>query len=454
MSARAASGNGPERVPETDALALGYDRRLTLAYGAAHFGKSLFWHFGGLLLAFFLTEVAGLAPAAMGAILAASLMASALADMAVGRLLRRALSRPRAAASLQVWGGAASAGALLALFSTPLAEGPMRPATAALAVLAFRLAYSLFDTPQNALMTLATPDSAARSRVAALRVAVSGLAALTLTAGIMPLVAATAFAGTDARIRLFIGLGAAMSVVALATAVGLRLAFGRGPGPEDALAPDAAEPGPGLAAGPGLAPLLGLTFALLFGLSAFGKLEPYFVAYVLRSPLWGGALATAGVLGMLLSQLAWPRLLGRVERRRAFLRLSLGLLAAAVAFGVSARHPAAATACAALMGALGGGLNMLLWASLADRAAAGRRSQVGLTFGMFTAAAKSAPAVGGLLVGLCLARFDYRAEDSEALIGLMAAFPAAGAIGCVLIAGAWRLAGPAPRGRDRSPASA
>lgn len=438
---------------------LGHDRLLTAAYGAAHFGKSLFWHFGGLLLAFFLTEVAGMDPAAMGVLLAASLGASALADVAVGRLWRRALSRPRAAADLQAWGAAVAAGAVMLLFCTPLMAGTLRAGLAVLAVLGFRLGYSLFDTPQNALLGLATADAAARARMAALRVGVSALAALSLAAAIMPLVAATAqgaaLGATDARVRLFIGLGAAMAVIAVATALALRLAMARrGQADAPEAAPPPLERSLGRSPGGGLAPLLALGFAFLFAMTAFAKLEPYFVAYVLRSPVWAGVLATVGSLGVMLSQPLWARVLVGVGRRRAFLGLSLALLGAALAFGLVARHPWAATACVGVLGVVGGGLNTLLWSALSDHAAAGSRAGVGLTFGLFTATAKAAAAAGGLSFGLLLSRIDYRDGDGEALIRLMAGFPVAGALGCVLIVATWAaLSGGAAAG-DRAPASA
>jgi len=81
---------------------IGRDRGLTLAYCAAHFGKSLFWNCGTLLLAFFLTEVAGLSPLMMGGVLAGSLLLSAATDVVIGRTLRRRLSFTRSAAVLQV----------------------------------------------------------------------------------------------------------------------------------------------------------------------------------------------------------------------------------------------------------------------------------------------------------------------------------------------------------------
>lgn len=423
-------------------ISLGRNRGLTLAYCAAHFGKSLFWNCGTLLLAFFLTEVAGLSPLAMGAVLAVSLLFSAAADVILGRLLRQCLSRPLPAGSLQVWGCIFVSLALLALFAAPLAPVETRFGWVIAALLAFRISYSVYDTPQNALMTLATRDTASRSRIAALRVAVSGLAALVLAAGVLPMLASEAFAAPRQRIVLFVALGCGMAVIGLCTAIWLRCALSR-PDVAQASPPEAPpslgarpqRPGASIAA---LAPLYGMAFAFPFAMSAFAKLEPYYVAYVLASPAWAGALAIAGSTGVLVSQLAWGRVLRRLGRRWAFIVLSFALLASAVVFGVSAQTAWKATIAAGFIGVASGGLNRLIWSTVADEAAVRGREQVGLIYGVFTAVSKTAPAVSGLGLGALLSRFDYRAAGGDGLILLISGFPVLGALACAGIALSWR----------------
>ncbi|NQE64018.1 hypothetical protein E1H18_4274 [Caulobacter sp. RHG1] len=423
-------------------ISLGRHRDLTLAYGAAHFGKSLFWNCGTLLLAFFLTEVAGLSPLAMGAVLAGSLLLSAATDVIIGRLLHRRLSHPLSAGSLQVWGCIFVSLALLGLFAAPLAPAALRFGWVLAALLALRVSYSVYDTPQNALMTLATHDSSSRSRVAALRVAVSGLAALILAAGVLPLLASGAFSAPRQRIMLFVALGGAMAMIGLCTAIWLRWALSRVDlehvSPSKAQSP--VDPKAARAGAPmvELLPLYGIAFAFPFAMSAFAKLEPYYVAYVLASPVWAGALAIAGSSGVLLSQLAWGRVLRRLGRRWAFICLSFALLASAVVFGLSAQTAWKATIAAGLIGVASGGLNMLIWSTVADEAAARGREQVGLIYGVFTAVSKTAPAVSGLGLGVLLGQFDYRATGSDGLILLISGFPILGALACAGIALFWR----------------
>jgi Na+/melibiose symporter-like transporter len=418
---------------------IGRDRGLTLAYCAAHFGKSLFWNCGTLLLAFFLTEAAGLPPMVMGAVLAGGLLLSGATDVVIGRAMRERLSCTRSAAGLQAWGCVFASLALLGLFMAPLAPDGVRLGWVIATLLAFRVAYSVYDTPQNALMTLATTDAWSRSRVAALRVATSGLAALLLAAAILPFLASDAFSGTERRAALFVWLGVAMTAIGLGTAVWLRHALS---GREAGAPPSSEPPVPGGAgdwpAIVALAPLYGMAFAFPLGMSAFAKLEPYYVTYVIASPVWAGALAIAGSCGVLLSQLAWERVLRRLERRRAFAILSLALLVSALAFGLAARTPWAAAAAAGLIGVASGGLNQLIWSTVAEEAATRGRAQVGLIYGVFTAVSKAAPALGGLGLGALLGRFDYREAGADGLILLITGFPMLGAATCAVIALSWR----------------
>lgn len=187
-----------------------------------------------------------------------------------------------------------------------------------------------------------------------------------------------------------------------------------------------------------LAPLYGIAFAFLLAVSSFAKLEPYYVAYVLGSPVWAGALAIAGACGLMLSQPVWERVLARLDRRKALGLMSLALMAGVLAFGLAARTPWAATAAAGVIGAASGGLNQLIWSTAAEEAAARPRAQVGLIYGALTAVSKTAPAASALGLGALLGRFDYRAADTDGLLLLIAGAPMFGAAICAVIALSWR----------------
>lgn len=420
---------------DQDTRRLGRDWRLTTVYGFAHLGKSLFWHSGDVLLAFFLTEVAGLPPLAMGWVLAAGLAVGAVVDVAVGAGFAGRLANARSAAVLQFQGAVLAAVAAVALFSTPLAPDDLRLTWALATAVAFRASYSLHDVPQNAILTLATPDDVARTRVAALRVGMSGLAALILAAGIMPILAWERFAAQDARISLFVALGAGMALVASASATLLLNALRSAP-PSSPTGTEAPR-GRGARIPLAVAPILIMAFAFLLTVPLFGKLEPYFVVYELGSPFWGAIMGAAGVCGMFLAPLLWTRSMERMSHPSAIGWLSAAMLADMIVFGFAGKQPVVASVCAFVLGNAGGAASMIFWAALADTAARADPRRVGVIYGLFSGVSKAGMAVGAVGLGWLLARIEYRGADSQDLIQLMAGVPSAGAAVCLVLAVVW-----------------
>ncbi|KLI99817.1 hypothetical protein WQ56_11700 [Luteimonas sp. FCS-9] len=412
--------------------------RFTASYAAAHYGKSLFWLSGEGLLAYFLTEAAGLAPAAMGLVLALSLLASAASDLAVGHGLRGRLSRVRGAVNLQLGGALLSALALVGLFATAHLPPALRMPCALSAAVAFRVCYSVYDTPQNVLLSLATRDLQGRARAAAIRIAISGIAGLTLALAIAPLLRRM---GAPSQADGFLLLAIAIAGVAVGSAAGLWIVW-RGAtstGPAAAPFSGGGVPCPQADSVPmALCLLLAMVFALLLTAPLFGKLEPYFAMHVLASPGWGGAIAVAGACGSILSQPLWCGFSARRAPAEAIARLGCMLLACAGGWALLGRVPEAALVCALLLGVVGGGLRMTLWASFADVAARLHPPRVGLAYGLMTAASKTALALGALALGAALGGFDYRGADSGRLVWLMALGPAVGAVACIGLALAWR----------------
>lgn len=409
---------------------------LSAGYAAAHFGKSLFWQSGELLLAFFLTEAAGLAPRAMGGVLALSLLASAMSDLLIGWRLRRSLARIASACRLQLLGAVATSTALVGLFSITQLTPPARLPFALLMAVLFRMSYSLYDTPQNVLLSLATRTTQGRTRGSSVRIAVSGVASLCLALALGPLLVAHQ---QSAGSRGFLWMAIALAAVAIGSAVFLWWGLGRQPGPAVSH-PDVLLPSlPAAPLGPSLWPLLAMFFVLQLCGPLFAKLEPYFAVHFLHSPRWGGVLVVAGALGTIVSQPLWVHWSRDRPHRAGIALASLGMLACAVLWVVIAREPLAALACAALLGVAAGGLGLALWAAFADLAARHDPVQVGVAYGLLTAVSKLALAFGVLLLGGLLAGFDYRGERSGWLPGLMAAGIASGAIGCLCLVWIWRL---------------
>lgn len=416
----------------------------SVGYAAAHFGKSLFWQAGELLLAFFLTEAAGLTPRAMGVVLALSLLASAISDLVVGRCLRRQLSRIDTTCDLQLLGAWVAAVLLIALFSTAhLPEQARLPFALVMAVM-FRVAYSVYDLPQNVLLSLATHSPGSRARASSVRIALSGIAGLVLALAIAPLVSPDLQLDQAGR---FLLLALILAVVAVCSASALRWVMRARS--EDATFV-ATVPATGVPAPlPGVWLLLGMFFVLLVSAPLFGKLELYFAIHVLRSPEWAGVIMVASALGTILSQPLWCGLVTRHSFLRVVTAFGMAMLVAAGGWMLCSRSPPMAMVLAGLLGTVGGGLGMTLWAGFADAASRWAPQRIGLAYGLLTATSKVALAAGALAMGLLLGSFDYRGSGSFYIPGLMALSPAIGAGGCMLLVWIWRLrSGPLHRDRD------
>lgn len=158
-----------------DELSMGL---LAVAYGAAHFGKSLFWQSSLLFFAFFLTEIVRLQPMTMGLVLAASLVANGAMDWLVGRFARRLLRSARSAAVTQFCGAALAAAAFAMFAASGAPSPPAADISVLLSLLAFGIAYSLCDVPQSALISFVASTESARAKFSAARYVSSGFAVI------------------------------------------------------------------------------------------------------------------------------------------------------------------------------------------------------------------------------------------------------------------------------------
>lgn len=403
--------------------------RITLVYGAAHFGKSLFWYSSELLFAFFLTELAGLGPAEMGLVLVSGFLVSAIIDISVGLSLQRWLQNAPAAGRLQVAGAVLSSAALAATFLVVWVPEDARLAAAIGLGIAFRLAFATYDIPQNALMSLATIDRETRLRVASTRIWFSGAATLLVAASVGPMIAQ---AGTANGPWLLLGLSLAFSVVAILAAAALANQLSRSG------AARSVEP---LASLAGWRPSRG--FLLLVAVSmvttvftpAFAKLEAYFAAFALQSASWGGTIMIAMALGIVAGQPVWVKLARRGSSARVMTVAAMVQIVGLAGFwSVGASAPLASAAAAFVFGLGNGGVGTVQWHAFSDIVAREAPRQAGLAYGLFVGSGKLGLAAGAALIAGALAAGDYRDPASTMLVTLMTALPACGAILLCLIA--------------------
>jgi GPH family glycoside/pentoside/hexuronide:cation symporter len=395
-------------------------------YGVAHGGKSLVWQLSETLFAFFLTEACGLEPATMGWVLGASLIVNAFADLLVGTLLAHRI-RSVASAGVAQWAGALSACAALVLFSlSGLVPEPARLAYAAILLMLFRLAYALFDNPQNAMLALASGDDGGRVRLTVVRYVASGLTSLLIALVAVPFVRAR-----DAGVQSihFAGFAICLACIAVLSARLLER-YSRSP---------AGLPITGIGGtfakaehrGPPLASTAVFVIILVFAFcgSVFGKLLPYFTAFASHSVAMGGTLMMSDAVGRFLSQFFW----GAFAQRRPLagtLRVALLCWAAGATFFLAVFLGFSGL----VYGVGSGGILMCLWALAASASHAENVPSTAI-YGGLTFCSKIGHAGSLLAIALILGQTHYREAPAflRYVTPYMGAVPLAGAAVCLAI---------------------
>lgn len=411
------------------------NRAETLVYGLAHLGKGLFWYTSELLFAYFLTEIVGLSPPHMGAVIASGFVLSAAIDLLIGRGLAGYLASAASASRLQLVGAVICSISLIAVFVGAWLPAHCRFGYALATSITFRLGFATYDIPQNALMALATQDRPGRLRLASIRIWFSGAATLVVATTIGPLVAQR---GAPDAVTFLLGLAALFALAAIGSAWLLARLWHHPPPPATpAAAPPVPPPTLPSATRGRLPPDFRLLLLVMVATSmftpAFGKLEPYFAAYALRSAWWGGAVIMLMAVGIVVGQPLWLRLSARTPGGKVMLANALlQVVALTIFWSAGARCPATSAGAAFLFGLGNGGVGMVQWAAFSETVARLGRHRAGFSYGLFAATSKLSLAAGGLLLATALGGVAFRDGDSEALICLMAVLPGMGALCCVV----------------------
>lgn len=402
---------------------------ITTAYSGAHYGKSLFWYMTELLFGFYLAEIYGLSPATLGTLLAIFLLWDAITDPLIGLAIARRQISTKGLLRAQFSGAVLSAAAFWLVFWKP-PFGEVGLIAYALAVgLAFRSAYTLFDVPQNALMKRLAEDGKARLTLSSLRTAFSALATLTISlASTLILIGDDLQARAD-RFALAAGL---FVLVAVVSAFLLQRAARGRSYPSVSGHPDLGAVLRATVLSSVLAPLFFAVFFLSIGWPLFGKLIPFFAAYVHGNAFHTGTYVATLAIAAFVAQPAWIAI-GRQVSRNAFILVALStqLLGTALFIAASQAHAVAAIASIALLSAGTSAFSLLVWTRLADRLSEVRLTEANdvLAFGVFTFASKLALSLGGLMLGLTLGVIGYEksvpltSEGQTALIWIMGIVP-------------------------------
>lgn len=141
-----------------------------LRYGLSHIGKSLLWVAADLMTIYALVTIGAGASRDAGLLFLAGMAVNALADVAIGRWLDHHPGHERRVAATGLL--AAATAFPLTMLVTPAGPGVLLAAT-----LMFRIAYSAYDVPHNALLSRLAPTPSIAMRLSRLRTLGTGIAA-------------------------------------------------------------------------------------------------------------------------------------------------------------------------------------------------------------------------------------------------------------------------------------
>lgn len=394
-----------------------------LAYTAAHFGKSLLWYTGELLLIFALTEYVGLSATAAGVSVAAGLLVSAAMGLLAARRWQSGISL--AWAGRAQWRGmAAAAAAMSLLFLVPLLPPPARLPCVLLLSLPFRAAYAIGDVAQNTLLGLCRWPWRGAQGVSALRLIGSGLAALSMSAAIGLLLS-----------RPHAGAATAMTVVCIASCIAVTaswwLRMTLRPQTQGINSASADRSFTSLRHHQ-LLPLMVIAL-LSLTLPTFTKLAPYLAQTLIISQRWGSALLISYAIGSVVVQPLAARL-----HTGAFQRLGYSgaaLASCGLLFALQTIRSICLDATLALcVGMAAGSAGQWVWARHAELSMQYSPTQQARRSAVLTAVAQVALALGSTVVGLLLHLYNNHGAARAQLAWSMAIGPVVCGAACLLLA--------------------
>ncbi|PKP94854.1 MAG: hypothetical protein CVT77_01205 [Alphaproteobacteria bacterium HGW-Alphaproteobacteria-16] len=400
-------------------------------YYLAHFGKSLFWYLSSILFAYYLTEACGLAPATMGIVLAASLALNAVADAAIGTRLAVHVRGTADACHHQFAGGVAASLAILAFAATALVPESWRLAYALVTLCGFRLCYSLYDVPQNAILGFASRTDCERARIAGARQMLSASAQLAIALLFVPFLRDETRGDLAVRFMLVV-VGACL--VALVSAALLKRA-GRHEVAWTATLDDDAIAGGDNVDEPAFGGLHLLIAAAIFAfiVSTIRLVEPYVASFSLIGEI-SAAFMMSLALGQLVGPLYWARHGAAHGLTRSLTHATLLMLFATGGFAFMNQGLAFTIVIGLIHGFATAGISQMIWAMAARWSRQGDKRAT-RHFGLLTFSTKSANASASLCFGLLLSAGDYRGGGTIWSIPMLIlmGIPAVGALLLLLL---------------------
>lgn len=395
-----------------------------LAYTAAHFGKSLLWYTGELLLIFALTEYVELSATAAGLSVAAGLLVSAGMGVFAAHRWRAGVSL--AWAGRVQWRGMSLAAVTMSLlFLVPVLPPPARLPCVLLLSLPFRAAYAMGDVAQNTLLGLCRWPWRGAQGVSALRLIGSGLAALLMSAAIGLLLHTGHHAGAATAMTVV----GTVSTIAMTSSWWLRQTLHThtqhvsSPPADRSIASSRSHP---------RLPIVVIAL-LSLALPTFTKLAPYLAQTLVISQRWGSALLISYAIGSVVVQPLAARLPTSARQRLGY--SGIALVGCGLLFALQTTRSVWPDAALALgVGMAAGSVGHWVWARHAELSMHYDPAHQARRFAMLTAVAQIALALGSAVVGLLLHLYNDHDAPQESLAWSMALGPIACGLACLLLA--------------------
>jgi len=386
----------------TDVVDRPVHRARLVGYASGNFGKNVLASTMDFFLLFVLTERWGVSPAAAGLVVMVGLVWDGLCDPLLGRLVDRSADRLGLYRRL-LFVGAPVVGVFFAVFFVdPGWRGTAILVWALAIVLLFRTAYSVCDVAHNALMMRMARTPGAATTVSGLRYMFSCLGALTVAHFARTFVD-PARAGGGHALLVVTGCAALIYVATLWVSAAAA--------PRSPVVPDISAPRAPLAWVLGNRPLLlllALGFAQALTLPFFARSFAYIGKGVVHDASWTGTALTTLALSQLVALPGWTSIARRIGQTPV---LALALATTAAGLALFATGSASTIAGVALFGVGNAGLQMMIWASLADAIDHGDR-QTGMRFeglpvALLLLTLKSGGGLSGALLGHGLSRIGW-----------------------------------------------
>ena len=386
-----------------------------IGYALGDTAANFIWRAVIVFLPFFLTDAAGIGPAAVGVLLLVCRVWDGVADLAMGLIVDRTHTRWGKFRPWILWSAVPLAVLGVLTFSAPAPDATGRLAYAYVTYGALVVCYTMNNVPYNALMGVMSASPIERSSISSYRFFFAFLGALLLQGFFLPLLGAldhpraAPAARYTAAMTVFSGLALVLFVVTFATT---RERVHPPVAQRSSVRQDAADL------------LRNRPWLVLFGVGILfvtfttlknGAIVYYFTYYVGNAGL-AGPFMVVGLLGAMAGAAATGTLAGWVGKRRLMLcSLGLGTTASALLYAARPSDVGLMFTLGTLTELSTGPIVTLFFAMLADAADYSEwcyhRRATGLCYSAGTVAMKFGAGVGGALTGLLLAAFGYVAAS-------------------------------------------